>query len=345
MPSKKNQHAKPTQKAVTLFCQLMYTGRRHYLIDLARELDCSKQTVMRMMEDINRSYSVQMEKGKDGKRVWYQIQTPRSRPQAALSEDEISHLLLCKEMVRHLLPQGMSKEVDETIHKTAALLPDLDNRAQAFESLAGVILKGSIDYTPQESIITTLLNAIAAKDVCEIKYKALGQPKEKLHYFAPLKIKSYREALYVIGWKVDIRPKETELIHEMHLPLQRFTAAESVRKKHSIVEEEKADHFGFPECEPFRVKVRVSPEAGTYIKERRWSSDQTTTDLADGRCELEFTAQSESEVVSWILGFGANAEAIEPEELRKAVRTEHEKALLYYLKTPNSEATSLKEVK
>ena len=148
VPHKKNQHAKPSQKAVTLFCQIMYTGKRHFLIDLARELDCSKQTIMRMVEDIDRSYSVRVEKGKDGKRVWYQIQTPRSRPKAALSETEINHLLLCKEMVRHLLPKGLSKEVDETIHKTAALLPALDNRAHAFESLAGVILKGSIDYTP-----------------------------------------------------------------------------------------------------------------------------------------------------------------------------------------------------
>ena len=322
MPHKKDQHAKPTQRAITLFCQLMYTGKRHYLIDLARELGCSKQTVMRMMDDINRSYSVQVEKGKDGKRVWYQIQTPRSKPTTTLSEAEISHLLFCKEMVRHLLPQGMSKEIDETIHKTAALLPKLDNRAQAFESLAGVILKGSIDYTPQEPIITTLLNSIAAKDVCEIKYKGLGQKEEKNHYFAPLKIKSYREALYVAGWKVDIRSKEAEPIHEMHLPIHRFTAAEPVRKKHSIEEEEKPHYFGFRECDPFRVKVRFTPEAGTYIKERRWSSDQTTSDLADGQCELEFTAQSETEVVSWVLGFGANATVIEPASLQQAIVNE-----------------------
>ncbi|BDQ33391.1 helix-turn-helix transcriptional regulator [Pseudodesulfovibrio portus] len=330
MPPKKNQHAKPTQKAVTLFCQLMYTGKRHYLIDLARELDCSKQTIIRMMEDIDRSYSVRVEKGKDGKRAWYQIQAPRNRPKVALSEDEISHLLLCKEMVRHLLPQGLSKEVDETIHKTVALLPALDNRAQAFESLAGAILKGSIDYTPQEAIITTILNAIAGKDVCEIKYKALGQKEEKLHYFAPLRIKSYREALYVTGWKVDIRAKEAEPIYEMHLPIHRFTAAEPVRKKYFIQQQEKPHHFGFPECEPFRIKVRLTPEAGRYVKERRWSSDQVVTDLDDGRCELEFTAQSETEVLSWVLGFGANIQMLEPESLRATVKSELKKTLVHY---------------
>lgn len=322
VPHKKDQHAKPIQKAVTLFCQLMYTGKRHYLIDLARELNCSKQTVGRMIKDIGRSYAVRVEKGTEGPRVWYQIQTPRSRPKSALSEAEISHLLLCKEMVRHLLPQGLSKEVDETIHKTVSLLPALDNRAQAFESLAGAILKGSIDYTPQEAIITTILNAIAGKDVCEIKYKALEQKEEKLHYFAPLRIKSYREALYVTGWKVDIRSKEAEPIYEMHLPIHRFTAAEPVRKKHSIQQQEKPHYFGFPECEPFRVKVRLTPEAGRYVKERRWSSDQVVTDLDDGRCEIEFTAQSETEVLSWVLSFGANAEILEPFNLRTIIGNE-----------------------
>ncbi|MBI9080804.1 MAG: WYL domain-containing protein [Pseudodesulfovibrio sp.] len=330
MPHKKNQHASPTQKAVALFCQLMYTGKRHYLIDLARELDCSKQTIMRMVQDIDRSYSVKLDKGKDGKRVWYQVRTPQTTPKVALSETEISHLLLCKEMVHHLLPDGLSQEVNETIHKTAALLPALDNRAEAFESLAGVILKGSIDYTPQEKIITALLNAIAAKDVCEIKYRALGREEERLHYFAPLKIKSYREALYVTGWTVDIRSKEAEPLYEMHLPIHRFTAAEPVRKKHLIKEEETPHYFGFPESDPFRVKVRLSPEAGTYVKERRWSSDQTATDLDDGRCELAFTAQSETEVLSWVLGFGANIEILRPHALREAVQSEIERSLGYY---------------
>jgi len=314
----------------------MYTGKRHYLIDLARELDCSKQTIMKMMEDIDRSYSVRVEKGKDGRRVWYQIQTPRNKPQTALSEEEISNLLLCKEMVSHLLPEGLSRKVDETIHKTTALLPDLDNRAQAFESLTGVILKGSIDYSPQEGIITTLLNAIANKDVCEIKYKALARDEERLHYFAPLKIKSYREALYVTGWTVDIRPKDAEPIHEMHLPIHRFSAAERVRKKHSIKGKETSHYFGFPENEPFRVKVRLSPEAGTYVKERRWSSDQIATNLDDGRCELEFTAQSETEVLSWVLGFGANIEILEPEDLRAAVQSELESTLGYYSESDES---------
>lgn len=322
MPHKMNQHATPAQKAVTLFCQLMYTGKQHYLIDLAKEMNCSKQTVMRMVEDIGRSYAVTVEKGKDGKRVWYQIRTPRNRPKAALSEEEINHLLLCKDMVCHLLPKGLSQEVDKTIHKTATLLPNLDNRAKAFESLAGVILKGSIDYTPQERIITTLLNAIATKTVCEITYKGVRQAEEKLHYFAPLRVKSYREALYVSGWKVDIRPKEVEPIFEMRLPIHRFTAAEPVRKTHSLQESESPHCFGFPECEPFRVKVRLSPDAGTYVKERRWSSDQIVSDLADGRCDVEFTAQSRPELLSWILSFGANAEVVEPPSMRDSVRSE-----------------------
>jgi predicted DNA-binding transcriptional regulator YafY len=300
----------------------MFTGKRHYLGNLADEMGCSKQTIMRMVEDIGRSYAVQVEKGKNGRRVWYQIKTPRGQLRTALSEEEIRHLLLCKELVRHLLPQGLAKEIDETLHKTTALLPDLNNRAEAFKSLAGILVKGGIDYTPQEHIITMLLDAIARKEVCEIKYKGLRQSEEKLHYFAPLRIKSYREALYVSGWKVDIRPKEVEPIHDMRLPIHRFTAAELVRKTHSLEESESPDYFGFPEREPFRVKVLLSPDAGTYVKERRWSSDQIVTDLEDGRCQLEFSAQSMPELLSWILGFGANAEVVEPPLMRDAVRSE-----------------------
>ena len=161
--------------------------------------------------------------------------------------------------------------------------------------------------------------------MCEIKYKALEQKEDKLHYFAPLRIKAYREALYVTGWKVDIRAKEAEPIYEMHLPIHRFTAAEPVRKTHSIEEQEKPNYFGFPECDPFLVIVRLTPEAWRYAKERRWSSDQVVADMDDGGCELEFMAQSEAEVILWVLGFGANAVLLVPRSLQTKIKQESQK--------------------
>lgn len=330
MPEKIDQQASPSQKAVTLFCQLMFTGKKHYLKNLAQELRCTPQTIIRMIENIDRSYAVNIERGLDGRRRWYQIKMPKSRPKTTLSEDEISRLLLCKDMVQHLLPKQLSKELDMTIHKTTALLPDLDNRAEAFDSLAQVMLKGSIDYTPHEDTIRILLKAVQKKQVCEISYKSPNAPEPKAYYFAPLSLTPYREALYASGWKVDARTKPPTPIHEMNLPIQRFEAVELTRARHEIPEKNRPRYFGFPERPPFGVKVRFTAEAGKYVNERQWSADQQLFQLNDGSFELSFTAQSEPEVMSWVLAYGHEMELLKPSQLRERIKENLKKSLRRY---------------
>ena len=49
-----------------------------------------------------------------------------------------------------------------------------------------------------------------------------------------------------------------------------------------------------------------------------------------GRVEVRFIAQSEVEVVKWILGFGRDAELIAPAHLRRQVSDELDDARVQY---------------
>ena len=62
------------------------------------------------------------------------------------------------------------------------------------------------------------------------------------------------------------------------------------------------------------------------------SPDQVITPAENGTCTLLFTTQSKIEVVKWVLGFGADAELIAPENLRQKAIEEHTKALERYRK-------------
>lgn len=84
------------------------------------------------------------------------------------------------------------------------------------------------------------------------------------------------------------------------------------------------------EGEPFRVKINFSAQAAQYVRERRWSNDQTIKKLRDGRLRLEFTAQSWFEVVSWVLSFGSQAKVISPKELKNDLIDELNKILIEY---------------
>ena len=55
MPPKKNPDSNPTRNAVTLYSILLFSGKPYPLKRLAEMLDCSRQTVMRLVEQIEMS--------------------------------------------------------------------------------------------------------------------------------------------------------------------------------------------------------------------------------------------------------------------------------------------------
>ncbi len=329
MPAKQDPYASPVQKAVSLYSLLLFTGKRYFLSELAAELDCSKQTVLRMMEQLERGMGISLEKGKDVNRRWFKVKTPRTKPQVALDPDDISKLLLCRDLVRHLLPRPIFKKLDEVVAKATVLLPDMEKRSTALDCVAGIMVKGGIDYTPFTACIETIMSAIPRKKVCEVRYKSFNADAAKIHYFAPMRLTAYREALYAEGWSVGPRGKPKQK-HRMVLAIHRMEGAESTRLVHDFEPWTSPEYFGFPECEPYRVKVSLSESAARYVRERKWSDDQIYHENADGSALLEFTAQSRSEVVSWVLSFGSEVEILEPLYVRAVVIEEIEKSFKVY---------------
>jgi proteasome accessory factor B len=79
-----------------------------------------------------------------------------------------------------------------------------------------------------------------------------------------------------------------------------------------------------------RVRVRFDAHVAPFVKRRAWHRTQTLEEK-DG--SLVFTAEprGHKEMVSWVLGFGASAEVLEPKELRAEVAEELRKAAARYV--------------
>src|SRR5206468_3465853 len=72
------------------------------------------------------------------------------------------------------------------------------------------------------------------------------------------------------------------------------------------------------------VKVVFAKKLARYIRERLWHPSQKFRDLGDGRLELTLHVADTLEVRRWILGYGVQAEVIEPAGMREALRQEAE---------------------
>ena len=325
MPPKNDQYSTPSQKILNLFSILLFTGRKYSLSQLSTNLACSKQTILRMTDELSRTHGIKLKDWMENGQKWFQIESS-ARPHVSLSPREIQLLGMCRELVWHLLPKGIREEVEGALNKTTVLLPDMAEQAKALDSICEVSVKGAIDYTPYQTIIGEILIAIREKKICEIVYQSPNSVQPRTYQLALIKILSYRESLYISGFRVTEKGTP-EIIHEMTLAIHRIKGLIALNRHFNFDTQinertEKPMFFGIMEDEPFHVVVKFKPGAAQYVRERKWSEGQTIQEYKDGCVALEFTAQSEPEVVSWVLSFGKQATLVKPKELRKKILEE-----------------------
>jgi len=319
MPKKIAPDIKYGQKIITLFAKLMFSNEKHSLVDLSRMLDCSKQSVMRMVDEITSYYDVPLTESFEGRRKYYQIKKrPGALPMVNISESELHVLQMCRAFTENLLGRRLFDEASRALLKSQALLPD--GKTVSSKHFASFI-PGSIDYTAQHEILRSLIKSMDEKNVCKISYKSIMAKKAKTIYIKPLKIFSHKDTIYLHARMAKYPGKVyREPTFDPLLALQRIIELEITDTFFEFPADydfEKIfnENFGVIKEKAFKVVIEFSGYAAQYVDERVWSPDQKIAQKKDGKVELTFTASSAPELTSWILSFGAEAKVIKPDWL------------------------------
>lgn len=317
MPEKKDPYSTPAMKALGLYCLLLFSRKKYSYTELARNLRCSKQSVGRYLEEMERVRGTRIETWTEGREKFFRVKPPRGAFNVTLNPDDIHNLLLCRDFVWHLLPDTLRNEISNAIRHTTALLP-LDAELDAIpERSAQTRPKGAIDYSAKRDIFQTLLAAMRDHKVCRVQYARPGQEAPVVHFVAPIRFMLSGECLYVPAWYLweDRDPPDPfKLTLALHRVISAQTMDRTFLKQDSL--DEPSACFGIMDGEPFPVRVAFRPGAAVYVSERTWSQGQTLVPQPDGGVILTFTATSRPEVLSWVLSFGTEAELLEPEDLR-----------------------------
>ena len=329
MPQKLTPDTTYGQKLVSLFARLLFTGEWLGLVDLARDLGCSKQTVLRLVDDITLSYEAAVESKLEGGRRYYRIaRRVPGEPAAMLTPQEMDALLMCRAFTKHLLGNRGFVEAERALEKTSQLLAvggDGDGGGELGEGRFGVFRPGSIDYTPFMGYLHTISEAIGERRVCEAEYRKPGERRSKVFRFKPLKVFSWRESIYVHGrYAVMPGKKWKDVGYDPIWALQRFRRVEKTEvefKWPADYDFEKGlnREFGMLRGEKFRVVAEFTGWAADYVAEREWSPGQVVEWAKQGKLRLEFDAVSRDEVVSWVIGFGAHCRVVSPEVIVAAI--------------------------
>ncbi len=325
MPTKQQPDTTYGEKLISLFARLLFSGEWVSLSQLAHELVCSKQTVLRLIRDIESGYDVPLETDLQGQRRVYRI--PRRiphRPAAMLTHEELESLLMCRAFTEHLLGQDRFDLATRALEKTTQLVTDHELAAVSSSDF-GVFRPGSIDYRPFHDRLRTLTEAMQEHLVCKVRYRKPGTPTAETLHIKPLKIFAWRETIYVHAREAHVPAATTRRRdYDPLLALQRFesvTKTTTPFRKPRTYDFDKVfnRHFGMIRGTPFKVVAEFTGWAADYVAERQWSPRQTITRKPDGRLRLEFDAVSMPEVVTWVIGFGTECKALQPPALLAAI--------------------------
>ena len=283
MPEKLNDHRSYGEKLISLFARLLFTGESYSLTELSRSLDCSKQSVIRLVSDIQMAYGVDIEENLVGNRKYYRmIKRGQKTPLIPLTESELTALQMCKTFTEHLLGDQFYREATQALEKNLPLATcsgGLPSRHFASFST------GTIDYTPHQGNIRILIEAMNAMNICRITYQAIMQIRAKTYHIMPLKIFTYRNTMYLHArmarqpgkkyWEPDFDP----LLAIHRLKKVEMTDRGFEYPKDYNFEKVFNKFFGIIKDEPFKVDMEFTGWAALHVAERNWSPDQVITKI------------------------------------------------------------------
>ena len=322
MPIKKDPDATYGQKLIRLFADLLFTGKRKSLSELAKMLKSSKPTVLRLVNDITQMYSVIIHQEIIDGQKYFWIERPKKIPLITMSSDEITALEMGRAFARNLLGEAYGQCAETGLQKNMSLLPE--DEAQSWSHEFFSLADGQINYTQFREMLDKLMKAKSEQKVCCVQYQKLMADEPKTVHIMPLTIFSHKDTIYIHSrycTKAGLPDQEKDA--DLMLPLHRFHDVQVVEttfdypKKFDFMEAF-AGSFGLIQKKVFKAEVEFTGWSARFVKERQWSPDQKIVKKRDGSgIRLEFLASSDSELIGWVLSFGDEAQLLKPARVRK----------------------------
>lgn len=293
---------------------------------LADLVGVSKRTVYRDLQsmDMDAGLPIWQEGGKWG------LEGSAFLPPLALTLHEATTLFLAARVLAKASDEHDSELIGAFVKLAQVLPPVLAEHIQATAV--------AFSTTPRNDRFTRvfriLAEAWAGRRVVEIEYDAgvydpaRGARRTRVQPWA-IEPSALTHALYLIGWDESRAARRTfkvERILSASLTPETFAAeagstpAVDLLRAWDVIADE----------EPVNVVIRFSPTVARRAAETRWHPSQELEEQPDGSLIWRGRVAGWREIRIWILGWGADAEVLEPAELRQGVASEMALAVSLY---------------
>ncbi|MDO5536567.1 MAG: WYL domain-containing protein [Desulfovibrionaceae bacterium] len=336
------------ENALNLYDLLLFSSKKYSAADLMAILLCPKTTVLRLLQQIEVRKGLEFHRETDDEdREWFWLDAPARRPRIVCSPEDFKAIEAC---VSHCavppapVAPGTPRRPMISDERAAQLKESLGRMRLLFEGNPDVISdaveppsKSWVDLSASSGLLSRALQALQEKRLVRVTWQRRRSVASWT--MAPTGLFASDDTLYLSGWHMPDGESQPKPARNASRP-QQDSQAEGGRKPcfvclHRLREltllDETHDlpgsgagpqYFGALGGEQFRVRVRFEPQVADYVQDRHYSSDERFIPWSDGTLELEFTARSGSEVISWLLGYGSSALLLEPAPLVARLKEE-----------------------
>lgn len=298
--------------------ELLQSGHAYNTVQLADLCNISRRTVFRDIRILQDS-GVQVQFMED--RQGYTLPSNFFLPPMDLKLNEtLSLLLLCQELGDQQQGIPFQSAAREAGFKLLSNLPrHLRDYVGELSSAITLQLDSRSDFTESQPHFERILQAIVDHRQIRIYYDSFADKKEISTVINPYRVLFSRRSWYLIGRSTLHREtrtfhvgriKDSQTLDSLYKIPQRFSLERYLGNAWHLIRNPKEKHT---------VVVRFQPLVARNVAEVRWHKTQKLKWNKDGTLDFHVDVEGLTEIIWWILGYGEQAEVLQPLKLRKQI--------------------------
>jgi predicted DNA-binding transcriptional regulator YafY len=310
---------------------------------LEDELECSRATVKRIIEDMRLYLNAPIvyDREHNGYRYDQSEGAMYELPGLWFNASELHALLTVQQLLADVQP-GLLEPMLKPLQQRIDALLELQRTGS--EGLQGRIrmLQMAARYNTEQGghAFQTVAGALAGRRRLRMRYYSRWRESRAERDVSPQRLVHYRDNWYLDGWchlREGLRTfaidaiESAETLDEPALDVDAAALDSHFASSYGIF-------AGTPEHE---AVLRFSATRARYVASERWHRDQQGRLLDDGRYELRVPYSNPAELIMDILKFGPEVEVVAPVELRETVAGRLRDALARYGAAADADAPRL----
>ena len=237
-------------------------------------------------------------------------------------------LLAAKEYQNRSFP--MKKELESGLAKVYNSLPEfLKNSMGSYIKNYEIISDPFVDLKEHQQKFDFLKEAINNENKILVNYYSMSSDQTTERKLDPYNLFFNNGAPYLYAFchlREEKRIFRIDRIKELKLTAKNFKLPEDFS-----LSEELENAWGVEQGkEEMEVKVKFTGRAARFVPEYHWNDKQEIENISENEIIFKVKTSSREEIKKWILGYGSEAEVLQPEDLREEMQQEIEKILKNY---------------